>query len=171
MEIASSANRVQLLPARFGPRPRSSVSLPFRQLDQFPTADMQRRLLELSLDLPHVHARQSRVASPQCRALCVDDSAAGGPPEAFIDAHEFCHLHPLPEGYIHLTLPLSLVEGVHALGWAERHPLHTLSLMESLVMVYAPRDASEVDIVMRLIECSARFAMGAAGVAIARSVA
>src|SRR3954463_181496 len=98
MQSAYAVNRLYLLPARFGPRPRTSDCLPFRQLDQFPPADIQRRLLELSLDLPHVYARQSRVTAPQCRALCIDDDNAAGPAEAFIDGPEFCHIHPLPEG-------------------------------------------------------------------------
>src|SRR3954471_16788018 len=100
MEIAAAANRLHMLPGRFGPRPRSSESLPFRQLDQFPPVEIQAQLLEFSLNIPHVYTRQSRVASPECRALCVDDASAGGPPEAFIDGREFCHIHPLPEGSI-----------------------------------------------------------------------
>src|SRR4051794_39504839 len=139
MQIAHAVTRLHLLPGRFGPRPRSSTSLPFRQLDQFPPVEIQRRLLALSLDMPQVYARQSRVASPGCRALCVDDSMALGPQEAFIDGHEFCHIHPLPEGFIHLTVPASMVEGIVALGWAERHPLHRLGVLKTLVMVYAPR--------------------------------
>ena len=112
------------------------------------------------------------MASAGCRALCVDDGVAAGPLEAFIDAHEFCHLHGLPEGCIHATLPPSMVESVVALGWAERHPLHRLGLMRSLVMIYAPRDEAELDIVVALVECARKFAIGAlAGVAMARSVA
>ena len=54
------------------------VSLPFRQLEQFPPAEIHRRLVELSVHMPHVHARQSRVASPHCVALCVDDAVSWG---------------------------------------------------------------------------------------------
>ena len=38
------------------------------------------------------------MASPEQCPLYLADEFAGGPPEAFIDGHEFCHLHPLPEG-------------------------------------------------------------------------
>jgi hypothetical protein len=171
MHIAHAVSGLHLLAGRFGPRPRSSARLPFRQLDQFPPAEMQARLLERILDIEGVRARQSRVAPAQCRALSLPDSLAGGPAEAFIDGHEFCHLHP--DGSIHLTLPVEAIEGVVAMGWAERHPLHKLGLMKSLVMVYAPRDAAELDVVMRLVDSSSRFARG--GVAhlevAARSVA
>jgi hypothetical protein len=150
-----------LLPDRFGPRPRSTVRLPFRQLEQFPPAEIHRRLLELSVEMPHVHARESRLASPHCIALCVDDAVSAGPVGSFIDGHEFCHLHPPPEGCIHVKIPPSTVEAVVALGWAERHPLHRLGLMENLVMLYAPRDERELSVVATLIECARQFATGA----------
>ena len=161
MYLAQAVDELHLLPGRFGLRPRSSAKLPFRQLEQFPPPEMSRRLLELSLSIPYVHARQSRVASPECRALCVADSVARGPAEAFIDGHEFCHLHPLPHGCLHLTLPAESIEGIVAQGWAERHPLHKLGVMETLVMVYAPRNPAEVDVVLSIVEYSSRFATGA----------
>jgi phospholipase/carboxylesterase len=172
MQIAYAANRLHLLSGRFGPRPRSSVSLPFRQLDQFPPENLQRRLIELSSEMPHVHVRQSRLASPGCLALCINDGVAAGPVESFIDGHEFCHVHALPEGCIHTVLPPSTIEVVVALGWAERHPVHRLGLMETLVMIYAPRDEAELDVVISLMECARQFAIGApSGVAVALSLA
>jgi hypothetical protein len=53
-----------------------------------------------------------------------------------------------------------MLEGVVALGWAERHPVHRLGVMKSLVMVYAPRDICELETVAGLIECGRQFAMG-----------
>jgi Family of unknown function (DUF5519) len=150
-----------LLAGRFGPRPRTTSALPFRQLDQFPPAEVIGRLIEMCLRLPGVRVRQTRFAPPDTRALCLPDSAASGPPEAFIDGREFCHLHPPAEGSIHLTLPAADVERVVALGWAERHPIHSLGLFETLVLVYAPRDRDEMDVVFSLIEHSCRFACGA----------
>src|SRR5436853_7601610 len=54
MQSGYAANRLHSLSGRSGPRPRSSVSLPFRQLDQFPPENIQRRLIELSSEMPHV---------------------------------------------------------------------------------------------------------------------
>jgi len=173
MQIAAALNGFHLLPGRFGPRPRSSDKLPFRQLEQFPPADIQGKLLELSLNLPFIHTRQSRMASEQCRALSISDSMAGGPPEAFIDGHEFCHIHPLPDACIHLTLPGAVIERVVALGWAERHPVHGVGVLKTLVMVYAPRNVGELEVVAKLIESSRLFATGASAgmILAARSVA
>jgi phospholipase/carboxylesterase len=160
MESASQSQERCGLPGRFGPRPRSTASLPFRQLDQFPPAELQQRLFERCLELPGVRSRQSRVAAPQSRALCLSDGDASGPPEAFIDGLEFCHLHPLPGGSIHLMLPLEEIEGIVALGWAERHPIQKMDLLHNLVMVYGPRDRAELEIVFSLVERSCRFARG-----------
>jgi phospholipase/carboxylesterase len=160
MELLSHPPELHRLPGRFGPRPRSNEALPFRQLDQFPPAELQQRLVDLCLRLPGVRSRQSRVATPLSRALCLADGYAFGPPDAFIDGREFCHIHPLPEGSIHLMLPSEEIESVVALGWAERHPVQHLNVLHNLVMVYGPRDRSELDIVFSLVERSCRFARG-----------
>jgi hypothetical protein len=117
-------------------------------------------LLERSLAIPHVRQKQSRMASPRSSALYLPDEFAAGPPEAFIDEHEFCHLHPLPEGSVHLTLPLLLVEEVVRRGWAERHPIARAGILPTLLTVYAPRDRKEMAAVLGLIEQSCQFAQG-----------
>jgi hypothetical protein len=162
MQLAQLPQETHLLPGRFGPRPRTSTALPFRQLDQFPPAEMVSRLARLCRDLPGVRLRESRMAAPGTLALAIDDGAAGGPEQAFIDGHEFCHLHPPPHGSIHLTLPIPAVEGIVALGWAERHPIHTLGVMKSLVLFYAPRTRDELEVAFSLIEHSCQYARGLA---------
>ena len=146
---------------RVGPPPRTKPGFPHAQLDQWPPRAIAEELLARSLQLPHVRSRQSRMASPDTRALCLPDSFAGGPTEAFIDGHEFCFLHPRPEFGIHLTLPKNLREDARELGWVEPHPLTRLPGMpEALVMVYSPRDYEELEVVFGLIKCSWQFASG-----------
>jgi len=119
------------------------------------------RLFAEATRLPYVEVRQSRMASPETLALCLQDRQAAGPPEAFIDGAEFCHLHPAPEGSLHLTLPLGIGSAVAGRGWAEHHPLGRLSpRWECLVLVYAPRDGFELGIVLDLVETSWSFAKG-----------
>jgi hypothetical protein len=104
---------------------------------------------------------ESRLGSPRTLALCLRDHAAGGPPDAFIDDSEFCHLHPSPAGCLHLTLPQPLRSQAIDAGWAEPHPIAVSgSISASLVMVYAPRNESELDVVVWLVKASARFARG-----------
>ena len=101
------------------------------------------------------------MAAPDTVALWLPHAVAHGPASAFIDDHEFCHIHPLPEGSIHLTLPPTLVRRAIEFGWAEPHTLAVAGLMaETLVMVYAPRDDGEAGVVWNLIMASFRFALG-----------
>jgi phospholipase/carboxylesterase len=130
-------------------------------LDQWPPAEVAEKLIERSLGLADVGSKQSRMASPKSRALWLPDRCAGGPREAFIDDHEFCHLHPLPEGSIHLTLPNPLRDQIVELGWAEQHPVARAGVMpKTLVLVYAPRDRAELAIAFQLIWSSCQFARG-----------
>jgi Luciferase len=145
---------------RSGPPPHSSRTLPCRQLDQWPPAEIHRRLVEECLRLPNVRCRQSRMAPPDAQALFVPDHLAGGPREAYIDQHEFCHLHPPPDGTIHLTLPHPFHQSIVDLGWAECHPLSRNGVLPRLVTVYSPRDMEELEVVLELVVHSLSFATG-----------
>src|ERR1044071_7668634 len=136
MEQFLTQDGIPVLSARPGPAPRSSAALPLRQVDQWPSPDIYESLVAGCAALPHVRIRESRMASRQARALYLPDEIAAGPADAFIDQHEFCHLHPLPEGTIHPTLPVPVLERVMELGWAERHPISTAGILRTLVMVY-----------------------------------
>jgi hypothetical protein len=151
-------SQASVLCQRCGPRPRSSGALPFHQLDQWPPAEIHARLVAECAGFDGVGVRESRMASPSTRALYLPDEFAEGPPEAFIDAHEFCHLHSLPEGTIHLALPEPVLSRAVALGWAERHPLAASGIFKTLVMVYAPRNAGDLEVVLGLIQVSYGFA-------------
>jgi Family of unknown function (DUF5519) len=160
MELLTASRQLHLLPGRSGPRPRTTMKLPFEQIDQFPPLEMLERLFHLCSGIPGVRIRQSRFAAPQSRALYLAEPSLASPPEAFIDGREFCHLHAPPEGSVHLTLPSSVVEQLVALGWIVRHPIHELGVFQNLVMAFGPRDAIEVDVVFNLVEHSCRFARG-----------
>ncbi len=148
-------------PPRFGPRPQTRAALPHLQLDQWPPADIAEELIGRALALPYVRPKQSRMASPQSLALSLPDEVAAGPAEAFIDDHEFCHLHPLPEGSIHLTLPPDVREAAVRVGWAEPHPISRMGVLsQAIVLVYAPRSPRELVIVLKLVSSSYRYARG-----------
>jgi hypothetical protein len=101
------------------------------------------------------------MAAPETRALALPDEHARGPAEAFIDDHEFCHLHAAPEGSIHLALPAIVRLNVIESGWSELHPsVQAGFLPPTLVMVYAPRDEEELAVVVGLVTASYYFAHG-----------
>ncbi|MGI9075713.1 MAG: luciferase family protein [Gemmatimonadaceae bacterium] len=156
------------LAARRGPRPRTTLTNPHTQLDQHPAAPVAESLRAALADavfaLPHVRERPSAISVPGARALWLDTDAARGPRSAFLIATEFAHFHPLPDGSLHAALPSTLTESATALGWAEEHPVARLGLIPAnVVMLYAPRDESELRVVLYLVTASHAFASGENG--------
>lgn len=94
-------------------------------------------------------------------ALWLEDGHGNGPAGAFIDDHEFCHICETPAGFIHLTLPDPIRETLIEYGWAEPHPAARAGMISpTIVMVYAPRDAEELQGVLRIVHLSYLFATG-----------
>lgn len=151
------------LPVRSGPRPTTTPTNPHTQLDQQPVNSAPRRRLEAALaGLPDVHRGPSRISVPGAVALLLDPAVAGGPPEAFMVPGEFAHLHPEPDHSLHVALPPALAERAVQAGWAEQHPVARRGLIPpGSVMVYAPRDDAEVEVVAGLVRASWAWASGA----------
>ncbi|HET7488461.1 MAG TPA: luciferase family protein [Acidimicrobiales bacterium] len=152
------------LPRRRGPRPTTHTGLPHSQLDQQPDDPaLVGDLASHAFGLPAVSEGRSAVSVPGARALLLDASSRQGPPEAFFAGGEFAHLHPAPDHSLHLCLPVARAEEACAAGWAEHHPLvATGQVPPTVVMVYAPRDAEELDVVKGLVDAAHRFASTAA---------
>jgi hypothetical protein len=151
------------LPRRRGPRPTTTPTNPHSQLDQQPPDRVQSdRLAEALFTLPGVVERPSRISVPGARALWLEDGA-GGPPEAFMVGAEFAHLHPGADQSLHVMLPPGLVEAAIKAGWAEMHPVARLGLIPSTaVMLYAPRDDAEREVVEALVRAAYAYARGEA---------
>ena len=151
------------LPPRPGPRPSTTPTNPHTQLDQQAADDGPRqRLVGLVADLPGMIWAGSMISVPGARALTLARAAAYGPPEAFMIGTEFAHLHPAPDGSLHLVLPAEAAKAAMAAGWAEQHPIARRGIISpGAVMVYAPRDADEAEIAAALVRASYDFATGA----------
>lgn len=131
------------------------------QLDQLPPGRVISDLAGLLFALPGVREQPSAISVPGARALWLDPNDARGPREAFLVAREFGHLHPPPEGSLHVALPPTLASEAIATGWAEIHPVARLGLIPgNVVMLYAPRDDSEVAVVLDLVRSALAFAQG-----------
>jgi len=130
------------------------------QLDQQPSGSEQRDLLVAAVFvLAGVAERPSLISVPGARALWLEE--AMGPPEAFMIGQEFAHLHPGPDQSLHMMLPPQLAEEAIEAGWAEQHPVARRGLIPAnAVMVYAPRDDEERDVVEQLVRASHAFAKG-----------
>ena len=122
---------------------------------------MLERLAHYCFSLPHVIERPSMISVPGARALCLDEAHATGPVTAFLIGREFAHVHPLPDGSMHLALPAGSAREVVEKGWGEPHPIARLGLIPAgVIMLYAPRDERDLEIVMNVVAESYRFARG-----------
>jgi len=148
------------LPRRRGGRPTTTSDFPHTQLDQQPDDpavrdDVARRAFALD----GVLERDSIISVPGARALVVAEDRPVGPDAAFLRGREFAHLHPAPDWSLHLALPAATAELAIERGWGEFHLIaRTEELPGSVVMIYAPRDPEEAEVVMTLLQASRDFA-------------
>ena len=153
--------RVRPLPERRGPRPETTPTNPHMQLDQLPPGRVLATLADLLFALPGVREQPSAISVPGARALWLESNDARGPRDAFLVGREFAHLHPSPEGSLHVALPPSIASEAITRGWAEIHPVARLGLIPgNVVMLYAPRDDAEVAVVLGLVRAALAFARG-----------
>lgn len=148
------------LPRRRGERPMTTSTFPHSQLDQQPTDPTVRdELARRAFSLEGIVERDSVISVPGARALVLADHRSVGPDAAFIREREFAHFHPDPDWSLHLALPDPVADVAIDRGWAELHLIaRTEEFPGSVVMVYAPRDADEVEAVWTLLRASYEFA-------------
>jgi len=151
------------LPVRVGARPRTTPTNPHTQLDQQPTdTRVIEELARRAFALPGVVEEPSRISVPGARALVLAPGEPVGPPDAFLIDREFAHLHSAPDHSLHAMLPTEVAAAAVAAGWAEPHPVALRGLIPpTAMMLYAPRDAAELDVVERLLRASHAFARAA----------
>ena len=149
------------LPERAGHRPRTTPTNPHTQLDQNPQDPVAQELAQRIFALPDVEERPSAISVPGARALWLRDEVPAGHQEAFMIGREFAHIHPLPDGSLHAALPPELAEEAIEKGWAEQHPVARMGYIPpNVVMIYAARNAGEIEIVAGLVTESYRYAGG-----------
>jgi hypothetical protein len=153
-------NRRALL-QRSGPRPRTTPTNPHTQLEQNPDTSIVVELARRVFSLPGVEERPSAISVPGARALWLREEVPAGPREAFMIGREFAHVHPMPDGSLHAALPPEVAREAIEKGWAEQHPVARMGYIpQNVVMIYAPRDAEEVEVVASLVMESYRYAGG-----------
>lgn len=150
------------LPRRAGPPPEVSRGMPHEQRSQNAPREMQEALFQRAAALPHVVVGRSHVSVPGARAFHLDPAHARGPPGSTMAGTEFAHLHPAHDGSLHLRLPPELAREAVGAGWAQPHPIALLQGDPTLLMVYGPRDAEELETAWALVRASYAYASGPA---------
>jgi phospholipase/carboxylesterase len=138
---------------RAGEPPDTTLDLP--QLPVGPPGTLQDALWDRVRGLGR---EAPAVIGPKGTRSLVLDAAAD--PAALVHAAEgeFAHLHP--DGSLHLALPDALAYDALGKGWALAHPLAGVRLAAGLVLVPAPRDEPEVEVVAALVTAAHRAATG-----------
>lgn len=75
--------------------------------------------------------------------------------------YEFFHFHEMAEGSSHAILSPADASLVIERGWSERHGLsgRALGFPSTYVMIFAPRDEDEVEIITMIAKAAARYAL------------
>ncbi|KAI6709028.1 hypothetical protein B2J93_2498 [Marssonina coronariae] len=150
------------LPKRPGPRPKIAGIAPQRQIDQPGCALMNQRLRQglknLAMRNPHRFKIGTSCFEKKGLALFARD------PINITCRGEICHIHYIDKS-MHLNLHPDDARLVLEKGWGERHPLARGGWMKAFVpqqfiMVYAPRNCTELDVVCRIIEAASFWACG-----------
>ena len=153
---------VEIFERRNGAKPHTEGPVPHRQVDQHADTGMWDALYERCFSLPHVSERDSLVVDdPKTRALWLEQVARTAPDDAFIAEREFAHIHTRPDSSMHLQLPLDVAAMAISGGWAELHSIVWLGFASpASVMLFAPRDVAELEVIWALVQESYRFARG-----------
>lgn len=141
------------LPRRSGDQPDVTSGLPQHQLTQTAPPDLQAKLWDQITGLAHVIPAPSRVGVTGTRALLLDEAHATGPDTAFVlpDDREFAHMHPAADGSLHVVLSDAQAYDALAKGWGVAHPLAGVRLSPGMVLIYGPRDPTEVEVVAGIV--------------------
>ena len=111
--------------------------------------------------LPGVEERPSAISVPGARALWLREDLPTGPQEAFVIGREFAHIHPVPDASLHAALPPEVAQEAMSKGWAEQHPIARMGYIpQNVVMIYAPSDWQEIEVVAELVVEAYRYASG-----------
>ena len=148
---------------RGGPRPKTKGIAPHRQVTQRANAEDYKSLDEAIKDL--ATANEHLFTRTSCFEKHGEGLFASSPVKRTCDG-EICHAHR-SDGSMHMTLHPADARVVLEAGWAERHPLARGGCFERFVpagfiMIYAPRDETDIETLVQIIQAAAWFVSGGA---------
>lgn len=157
------APNLRRLGARSGGRPPLDPKWPCAQTGQQAAPDTIEMLRRAILLLPGVNLCTPPLGAPG-QGFALDEDLARGQPEAFIGAP--CWLNLRPDGSMHLGLRPEWAQKVLDRGWATIHPFARYmagAVPPQSLVVYAPRDADECAVAVRIATAAHGYAVGRIG--------
>jgi len=147
------------LPQRAGSPPETGLQPPQLQFSDASPRDVYGRMAAwFFAAFAETREEPTRISVPTTRALWLDEGVDAAP-HAFMPppgSREFAHLHE--DGSFHLVLAPEDEQEVIDKGWGLHHPWKDRGVNE--ILVYAPRNDGEIEILKPVIEASYRFAIG-----------
>ncbi|KAK7033029.1 hypothetical protein R3P38DRAFT_2920269 [Favolaschia claudopus] len=158
---------------RRGARPLTGWHcVPHRQVDRLPADEIAKRLD--AIFEKHVAANPTLIQttlSPHEKTVpgvIIHPDIPSPHNDAKLGLREVAHIHPIDHS-MHVILSPADSKIVVDLGWAERHPLSGVSrllpLPNTYLLVYAPRDEEELDVVESILVASIGYMTGSRSVA------
>ncbi|KAM0487693.1 hypothetical protein ACHAP7_001499 [Fusarium lateritium] len=151
------------LPVREAPRPvLGSWAVPSRQVSDIADESIVERYQEFLRSLASETPSKLRIATSiaERRGPALFATSSGElHPIAKRTKGEIGHMHA-SDGSMHVNLAPKDAKLVLERGWGQRHPLAGGILYLGNVMVYAPRNEEELEIVERITRAGVRFMLG-----------
>jgi hypothetical protein len=148
------------LPNREGEHPEIGQQPPQLQFSDLGPEDIRLALkLWAFSTFPNVEEHDTLISVPTSRALWLDESITTGHDDAFMppaNSREFCHLHA--DGSFHTVVDVAVEDEILQKQWGVRHMYYDRGVKEMLV--YAPRDKSELIVAKKIITESYKYASG-----------
>lgn len=138
--------------------PLTTATSPHRQLSQNGAYHIHRKLMLWTYTISFVEIKPSIISKSGAPGLFLSEKVKLINPHALIE-REFGHIHPYPDGSLHLFLPMTDAKEIVVKGWGEFHPLAFLKEIPSnFIMLYSPRSEDELSLVKEIILRSYSFA-------------
>ncbi|HRJ29651.1 MAG: hypothetical protein KF725_03850 [Cyclobacteriaceae bacterium] len=139
--------------------PLTTATSPHKQLSQNGAYHIHRKLMLWTYTISFVEIRPSLISKSGAQGLFLSETVKLINPHAVLE-REFCHIHPYPDGSLHLFLPMTDAKEIVVKGWGEFHPLAFLKEIPSnFIMLYSPRSERELSLVKEIILRSYSFAI------------
>lgn len=145
------------LAQRTGNQPKTGLQPPQLQFSDTSPREVYEKVAEWFFSsFPHTREEPTRISVPTSRALWLDEDITA-PAAAFMPppgSREFAHLHA--DGSFHLVMAEPDENEVIEKGWGLPHPWKDRGVNE--ILVFAPRNNEEIEILKPVITASYRFA-------------
>ena len=147
------------LPQRAGDKPETSFGMPHSQLTENSDEGICSAFAEWLFGLETISEGRSAVSLPSSRGAWIDEGVAGIRPGL---SREFTHIHTEPGlGSQHLSLGRADGPEVLAKGWGEAHPMNEMIPEFELLMIFAPRDMGELEVIKQITLRALDYVLGA----------